>query len=206
MTISRDRPIRANRGTLVYLRPREPDDAATVHAWYEDARIATLMGDPPRSLAQRRQHYDAGLAAQGDGYFLFIICRLEDDVPVGRADLFDIDRGKGSAAFGIAIGDPAMWGKGYGTDAVNALVDFAFGQLRLERVWLDTDADNARAQAVYTKAGFVREGVLRHAFFQDGRWTDDVRMALLREEWLALDRPRSWELVAAEVEAQGGPA
>ena len=44
-----------------------------------------------------------------------------------------------------------MWGKGYGTDAVNAIVDFAFGQLRLERVWLDTDAHNLRAQAVYTR-------------------------------------------------------
>lgn len=198
-----DRPIRGLRGTLVYLRPLEPADAETVHHWYEDSRIATLMGDPPRSLAWRRQRYDAGAADEGGTVYRFVICRLEDDTAVGRTDLFEIDRQHGSAAFGITIGDPAMWNRGYGTDAVRALVDFAFGQLRLERVWLDTDAHNVRAQAAYKKAGFVREGVLRHTFYQDGRWSDDVRMAMLRDEWEALDRPRSWDLAAAEIEGRG---
>ena len=200
-----DRPIRQIRGALVYLRPFEVDDVEIVHRWFEDARVASIMGEPPRSLARRRQRFEAAMAGQGDDFFAFIICRLDDDVPVGRTDLFDIDRHHGSTCFGITIGDPEQWGKGYGTDAVNALVDFAFGQLRLERVWLDTDIGNARAQAAYTKAGFVREGVLRHSWFQDGRWSDDVRMAMIRDEWAALTRPRSWDLVAAEAGSRGGP-
>lgn len=204
MSASPDGPVRGVRGTLVYLRPLEADDAETIHAWFEDTRVATLMGELPRSLSRRRLQYESNVAEQGSTYFLFVICRLEDDRPVGRTDLFDIDRQHGSAALGITIGDPALWGHGYGTDAVNALVDFAFGQLRLERVWLDTDAHNARAQAVYTKAGFVREGVLRRAFYQDGRWSDDIRMAMIREEWAALSRPRSWELAAAEIQAREG--
>ena len=174
--------------------------------WYQDTRISTLMGDKPRSLSWRRSRYETLLAEEGTDTYFFIICRLEDDLPVGRLDLFSIDRQNGSAAFGLAIGDPAMWGKGYGSDAVNAVMDFAFGQLRLERLWLDTDAHNLRAQAIYTKAGFVREGVFRRAFYQDGRWSDDVRMAMIREEWLALSRPKSWELAAAEVEARGEPS
>ena len=198
-----DRPVRGLRGTLVYLRPLEPEDADLHHAWFSDSRVASLMGDLPRSLARRRRRYEATIDEQGDTVFMFMICRLEDDLPVGRTDLFEIDRTNGSAAFGITIGEPGSWGKGYGTDAVNALVDFAFGQLRLERVWLDTDAHNTRAQAVYTKAGFVREGVLRHAFYQDGRWSDDIRMAMIREEWLAQDRPRSWDLASAEIDTRG---
>ena len=77
---------------------------------------------------------------------------------------------------------------------MNAVVDFAFGELRMERVWLDTGADNDRAQAAYRKAGFVVEGRLRHVWFQDGVYADDLRMALLRDEWLALTRLKSWEL------------
>lgn len=194
------RPVRGVRGNLVYLRPREPGDAETIHGWFEDTRVATLMGDLPRSLVWRQQRDGANMGDEGTDVFFFVICRLEDDVPVGRLDLFFIDRAHGSAAFGLAIGDPALWGQGYGTDAVNAIADFAFGQLRLERLWLDTNAHNARAQAVYTKCGFAREGVFRRAFYQDGRWSDEVRMAMIREEWLALDRPRSWDLAAAEVE------
>jgi len=197
-----DRPVRRLRGTLAYLRPYEPEDVETVHHWFEDARVSSLMGERPRSLARRRQQFEAGVADQGGDAYWFIICRLADDLPIGRLDLFDIDRHHGSACFGITIGSPEWWGQGYGTDAVNALVDFAFGQLRLERVWLDTDVGNARAQAAYSKAGFVREGVQRHSWFQDGQWSDDLRMALIREDWAALDRPRSWDLVTAEAEGR----
>ena len=187
-------PVRGLRGEHVYLRPLEPDDAEIVHRWYEDTRIQTLMGDLPISLARRRARYEKAATEDGDDVFRFVVCLLADDTPIGRADLFDIDRANGSCAFGITIGDPDRWGQGLGTDAVNALVDFAFGQLRMERVWLDTDEHNARALAVYAKAGFVTEGRFRRAWFQDGRWADDIRMAMLREEWAALPRPRGWEL------------
>ena len=83
--------------------------------------LATLMDDLPRSLVWRQQREGANMGDEGTDVFFFVICRLEDDVPVGRLDLFFIDRAHGSAAFGIAIGDPALWGKGYGTDAVNAI-------------------------------------------------------------------------------------
>jgi RimJ/RimL family protein N-acetyltransferase len=194
-----NRPIRAIRGERVYLRPLEPGDAELIHHWFEDARVHTLMGDLPRSLAWRRQSAEEAAKDDGRDVFRFIICQLVDDRPIGRTDLFEIDRTNGSAALGITIGEPALWGRGLGTDAVNALVDLAFGQLRMERVWLDTDADNARAQAAYTKAGFSREGILRHAWFQDGHWSDDIRMSLLRDEWAALPRRKSWERVEAAI-------
>jgi len=184
----------------------EPEDADLVSAWYDDARVATLMGDLPISHAHRRARYERASREPEDDVFRFVICRLEDDVPVGRTDLFELDRGNGSCAFGITIGDPADWGRGYGSDALNALMDFAFGQLRLERVWPDTETTNLRAQAAYRKAGFEVEGTLRRAWFQDGVWKDDLRMALLRDRWLELDRPRSWDLLAnADAESTAKP-
>jgi RimJ/RimL family protein N-acetyltransferase len=122
-----------------------------------------------------------------------VICRIEDDEPIGRADVFEVDRLNGSAGFGMAIGEHRWRGQGLGIDAVNAILDFCFGQLRLERVWLVTDSVNERAQHVYRKAGLVEEGRLRRAFYQDGVFQDDVRMAILRSEWEALGRRRSWD-------------
>ena len=46
---------------------------------------------------------------------------------------------------------------------------------------------------MYAKAGMVEEGRLRRAFFQDGVFQDDVRMAILREDWQRLERRRSWD-------------
>jgi RimJ/RimL family protein N-acetyltransferase len=182
---------RTPRGALVFLRPMESEDVELVHAWQQDGEYRRLMGDPPRSLVMRRRRFDELLSEQGGDVYSFVICRIDDGQPVGRTDLFHIDRVNGSAAFGIGIGEHELWGKGYGSDAVNALVDFAFGELRLERVYLATDAANARAQRAYAKAGFVVEARRRHAWVENGRMLDEIRMSLLREEWLALPRRRS---------------
>lgn len=182
----------------MFLRPMEPEDVELVHAWQEDGEHRRLMGDPPRSLAMRRRRFDELLSQQGGDVFSFVICRIEDGQAVGRTDLFSVDRLNGVAAFGIGIGEPERWGKGFGTDAVNALVDFAFGELRLERVWLSTDAANTRAQRAYAKAGFVVEARRRHAWVENGRMLDEIRMSLLREEWLSLSRKRSWDYISRE--------
>ena len=187
---------RTPRGALVFLRPMEPEDVELVHAWQQDGEYRRLMGDPPRSLAMRRRRFDELLPEQGSDVFSFVICRIDDGHPVGRMDLFHIDKVNGAAAFGIGIGEPALRGKGYGSDAVNALVDFAFGELRLERVYLTTDGPNVRAQRTYLKAGFVVEARRRRAWVENGVMIDEIRMSLLREDWLALDRKRSWDYIA----------
>ena len=89
----------------------------------------------------------------------------------------------GSAGLGITIGDPDDTGRGYGSDAIRALLAFGFGELRLERIWLDVYDYNERARQVYERIGFVHEGTLRHALFRDGRFHDVHRMAILRGEW-----------------------
>ena len=187
------RPNPLVRGELVYLRAIEPEDAELVHRWYSHADTARLMGEWPRSLARRLADTQAAATSTDRTWFAFIICRLEDDRPVGRIDVFEIDRTDGSAGFGLAIGEHDARGLGLGGDAVNAMLDFCFGQLRLERVWLVTDSVNVRAQHVYEKAGLVHEGLLRKAFYQDGVFQDDIRMAILRSEWEALNRKRSWD-------------
>jgi RimJ/RimL family protein N-acetyltransferase len=100
-------------------------------------------------------------------------------------DLHEIDHVNGSAGLGIMIGDPADTNQGYGSDALRALIAFGFGELRLERIWLDVYDFNVRARHVYERVGFVEEGVLRHALYRDGEFHDDHRMAILREEWAA---------------------
>ena len=133
-------------------------------------------------------------AAQGRDAYQFAICLRDGGEPIGTIGLHAVDQKHGSATMGIAIGEPDLWSKGYGTDALQALLDFGFGTLRLERIALDVYAYNERARRSYEKCGFVLEGTARKALFRDGKRHDVHQMGILRDEWAALDRPRSWEL------------
>lgn len=173
-------------GRLVYLRPGERDDVATFAAWMSDLRtMANLASRGPISRAQEERWFEAMTTRQGGTDWFFAICLLADDRLIGTAGLFQVDPINGGAGFGISIGDPADRGRGYGTDATEAIVAFAFDWLRLERVWLDVHADNPGAIRSYEKVGFVREATLRRAHYRAGRYLDTHRMAILREEWLA---------------------
>jgi RimJ/RimL family protein N-acetyltransferase len=91
----------------------------------------------------------------------------------------DIDRV--SAEIGFWLGE-AFWGRGITTDAVNALVPWAFDRFQLTRIYAQVFSSNARSARVLEKAGFVREGVLRKAAIKDGRLIDQLLFARIRED------------------------
>jgi RimJ/RimL family protein N-acetyltransferase len=178
----------------VYLRPFEPADAELYRRWRADADPMSLAGwheRAPLSLAQVEQRIARLVTDPSDDFITFLICLAADDRPIGEAMLVDIDRRNGSAQLGIFIGESGEWGKGYGTDAVNAIVDFGFAELRLERIWLNVWTENSRAIRAYGKAGFVHEGTLRHDRFEHGAYTSGHLMAILLSEWEALPGRRA---------------
>lgn len=183
------------RGRHVYLRPAERDDLPLFVRWLADGTTSrNLALRAPLSLAMEEGWFERAVASQGTRGYHFVICLREDGRPIGTIGLEEIDRDNGSAGFGIAIGEPEDWGRGYGTDATQAICDFAFGDLRLERVWLHVYAENAAGRRVYEKAGFVLEGTQRRAHYARGVYHDVHLMGLLRDEWAAQERPRSWDL------------
>jgi diamine N-acetyltransferase len=177
-------PVPIVRHGSVFLRPAEREDLPRFVAWLGDARTTrTLALRGPISLAMEEGWFERLLEVQGRDTWHFVICRADDGRPLGAIAFHDVDPINGSAMLGIFIGDPADTGRGYGSDALRALVSFGFAELRLERIWLDVYAYNDRARNVYERVGFVHEGTLRHALYRDGAFQDVHRMSILREEW-----------------------
>ena len=198
------RPLPMIRGQRVYLRAAERDDIPTFVHWMTDAETTSFLSmRAPMSLVSEEQWFERMTAGQGkEGYF-FVICRLEDERPIGTIGLFALDLINGNAGMGITIGEKQLWGQGYGSDALNALLDFGFGMLRLERIWLDVYDHNARARRSYEKCGFTLEGTKRHDSFRDGRHIDVQLMSILRDEWQRLERKRSWDYRAEDAAPAG---
>lgn len=172
------------RGRLVFLRPAERTDLPTFVGWLTDAETTrNLLLRGPLSLAMEERWFEDLLEHHGGDRWHFVICRLADGRAVGVIDLHEIDMTNGGAGIGIVIGESADRSVGYGGDALAALLDFAFDELRLERVWLDVFDSNAGARRLYERVGFVREATFRHGVYRGGRYDDVHRLAILRSEW-----------------------
>ena len=178
-------------GSLVRLTAEEPQEHARVYAmWNRDSEFMRLLDAEPAyppsvkkltELIQRDQEKDP------PAFYLFAIRTLEGDKLVGYIGLDGDAFPHGELFVGIAIGEREDWGKGYGTDAMKVILRYAFQELNLRRVSLDTFEYNPRAIRSYEKAGFVHEGKARGYLNREGQRWDLIFMGILREEWLAKD-------------------
>jgi RimJ/RimL family protein N-acetyltransferase len=147
-----------------------------VQQHFRDTEISYLNGTPPNRMplwflkrllkadSRRPDRATYGIYDERDEY-------------IGTIELYDIRYDV--ATLGIIIGEKSHWGQGYGPEAIEALLGYAFGELHLERVKLNTFSDNLRAQASFKKIGFTE---LRRVSAGNGRV--DVQMEMQKKDWL----------------------
>jgi len=116
--------------------------------------------------------------------FTFAIETVSDRRLIGGISLFNFNLTSRSVVLGVSLYDPKNRGKGYGTEAVNLALSFAFRTLNVNRVELYTFDFNEQAQRCYEKVGFKEVGRRRKARFIDGKYVNDIIMDILAEEWL----------------------
>jgi RimJ/RimL family protein N-acetyltransferase len=112
----------------------------------------------------------------------FSIVELAGETLIGTATLWGIDNHNRSAHIGLGL-LPAARGKGYGSDAVAVLCDYGFVVRSLQRLQIETLADNVAMLRAAERNGFVREGELRSSAWVMGEFLDEVLLGLLAEEW-----------------------
>lgn len=112
------------------------------------------------------------------------ICLRESGEPAGRIILGDLEEGWKVEIWRIYIADTALRGRGYGRQAMEAILKLCFEELNLERVYLDHYTGNPAAY-LYQKLGFQYEGVLRKNCRKNGRLHDVHLMSMLKEEYFA---------------------
>ena len=113
--------------------------------------------------------------------FVFVIEDASDHRFIGTVSLSGIDWLSKTAGIGIAIHSPQDWEKGYGTEAMQMLIDFGWHHLNLRRIELSVHAFNPRAKHVYEKLGFKEWGIAHRKLFVDGEYHDTHYMEIFRE-------------------------
>jgi RimJ/RimL family protein N-acetyltransferase len=187
-------PIPMLRGELVWLRASEKADFTEGGNLISDAETGHFLGVKAPIGREGGEAFAQKVAAQqGKTMYSFTICQLGEERGIGNVTLRNLDRENGSAEVAIVIAAKSLQGRGYGTDAMNCVLDFGFGELRLERIYLHVFDYNERARRSYEKSGFKTDAVLRRARFHRGVHHDVTLMSILRGDWLALERRRAWE-------------
>ena len=175
-------------GKRVRLRSLELSDLDEIMKHWNDMELRNLVGSADNGPMSRNDEEEwiksTWKQRQERKAFHFAIETITDNKLIGGTGLFEIDWTSRSAMVGISIYNPKYWGKGYGEESMNLLLSFAFRNLNLNRVELDTFDFNTRAQKCYLKVGFKEVGRRRKARFIDGQYHDDMIMDVLKDEWL----------------------
>lgn len=156
--------------------------------WTHDAgylRLVSLDPAQPASPAQVKKRYEAIEKEQEEkkNQFYFALRMRSDDRLIGFARLYWIEWSNGTGFIQLGIGDPKDRLRGYGTEALELMLRFAFEELNLYRLTAVIPEYNSIALHLFSKAGFLEEVRRRQAVNRDGRRWDLLHLGILSEEW-----------------------
>jgi ribosomal-protein-alanine N-acetyltransferase len=170
-------------GRQVTLRELRTSDAASLFALLTADEVQRFISPPPSTVEGFERYITWAQRQRAAGqYVCFAIVPRGSDMPIGLVHVRALGPGFGTADWGVAIASE-FWGSGIFSEAAEVILDFAFGVLHIHRLEARAAVCNARGNGAMKKLGAEREGVLRHAFFRNGDYLDQVVWSILREDW-----------------------
>ncbi|QLK24852.1 GNAT family N-acetyltransferase [Natrinema zhouii] len=165
-------------GDRVTLRPIEEADLEFLQTQVNDPRIWRPIGrSRPVNREQEREFFENDVC--GDDTVVLLV--VADSTPVGTVGLHSFDREARNAELGYWIA-PEHHERGYGTDAAERVVRYAFDQLGLHRIAARVFEFNEPSRRLLESVGFTQEGVHRDVEFVDGEYHDVYWYGLLEDE------------------------
>ena len=158
------------------------EDSEVNASWYglgEDGKPLHAGYTPAQVLEADQHEWDRVFNDENRRVFAVY---TDDEEHIGEGQLV-IDWPLLEAQVYILVGRKDMWHHHYGTTALVGLMDHAFNDLGLHRVWVDVPDYNQHAMRMVTQIGFVLEGHFRKAHRRDGEWFDSSALGLLADEF-----------------------
>lgn len=165
--------LNTKRLTLVQLGPEHLEATLAGLDDPDVLRLTGTRGEMSRERVSAHLERLPGARDRADFAILDSTCTHIGEVVLNEFDLDNL-----AMSYRIALIDPTVRGRGYGTEAGRAVIEWAFS-IGLHRIYLEVYAFNPSAQRSYEKIGFRHEGRARDALRWDGDWTDAVLMSVL---------------------------
>ena len=168
-------------GDRIYLSPRNSGDVELFTEWLNDFETTDYIGKSAELITLEGEK--AFLEGDIKPTSTFVIVTLDQDQMIGTVSLESISWTDRTASLGIFIGDKNYRSKGYGTEAINLILEYGFKYMNLHSIKLDLLEVNERALKCYEKCGFKEAGRRRQCKFVNGKYYDALMMDILKEEF-----------------------
>ena len=172
-------------GERIYLSPKgtSEEEIHKFTEWMNDFQITDYLGRSGQITTLNTEKEWLENATQNSENREFNIISINNDKLIGTVSLEKLDRINRSAVLGIFIGDENFRNNGFGTEAINLLLEYGFKYLNLHSIKLSLLSVNERAHKCYLKCGFKDTGLSREQYFIDGKYYDKLYMDILESEF-----------------------
>jgi RimJ/RimL family protein N-acetyltransferase len=181
LPVSKPAFLKTDRVTLKILGM---EDIPFIEKWFNDPAIRKYLKPRfPRTPQKIKTWVDAN-SEPLPVRLNFLIVHNADNQPIGACGLIDINWNYRHAEIYISIGETQYWGQNLAVDANKLILDYAFKELNLHKVYALIFAENERSQKAAIKTGFKPEAVIKDQVFNDGKYQDLVMLSLFQEDYL----------------------
>lgn len=172
-------------GDRIYLSPKgtSQEEVEKFTEWMNDFQVTDYTGRSGQIITLSGEREWLENSAKNTENRNFNIIDLNSNKLIGTIGLENFNWIERSAVLGIFIGDNNFRSNGYGTEAINLLLEYGFKYLNLHSIRLDLLSINERAHKCYLKCGFKDTGRNREEIFLNGKYYDKLHMDILENEF-----------------------
>ena len=168
-------------GDRIYLSPMNSDDYEKYTEWLNSYEVGKGTGAITRMTSIESEK--EWLARATSEKYNFAMVLKDTDTLIGNISLMKVHDVNRTAELGIFIGDENYLSRGYGSEAIMLLLDYAFNFINLNNIMLRVYDYNKRAIRAYEKCGFKTFGIWKKSHYFDGEYSDEIYMNILKKDF-----------------------
>lgn len=166
-------------GSKCYLSPINIEDSPIFARWFNDQEIIQHTHVVYESISIEKEKELLLSSCKDHDYG---IIDITNDNLIGNCALFNINSIYKTAEIAIVIGEKSLWNKGYGSEAMYLLINYAFNILNIENILLNVSSENKNGIHCYEKIGFKKIGERRNAIRRNRTFYNSIMMDIIPED------------------------
>ncbi len=167
-------------GERIYLREITLQDADNREycRWMNDKQVTQYTESRfQRNTAKTLRSFISQMS--NDDNVFFAIISKDNNKHIGNIKIGPINKIHNFAYVGLIIGDKSYWNKGYGTEVIRLVVDYAFAELCIHKLIAGVYSNNVGSLRAFTKSGFATEGIIKKKYLFDGEFMDEIIFGII---------------------------